>query len=244
LKLLVTAGAILIAAFLLIPAGAAWADPPEGSGGDTKGKSSSNPDGNGIDKPYSTGSGASIQVAGSQGTAPHDGNNGCGNDADREDDNNGNCGKKTTTGGGTTGGDTTGGRPAGGDIVSGGETTSPAEISVRERPVVSENMPTDVQVSVSSVRQVAAEAITQPPAIVSGITAAPLSSVGGVTSEVAGVSSMPTSDVLGVTFTAPSAGDGGLLDRSTRQTSTLSVLGLVFLGAGIVALRRAATRAS
>lgn len=55
----------------------------------TGGKSGSNPDGAGVDKPYP----AAGQDARSQGKRDFDGNNGCGNDADRADDNNGNCGK-------------------------------------------------------------------------------------------------------------------------------------------------------
>lgn len=64
---------------------------------DTQGKSPSNPDGAGVDKPYD----AAAQEAGSQEgtfgpTASNaddfDGNNGCGNDTDFADDNNGHCG--------------------------------------------------------------------------------------------------------------------------------------------------------
>jgi hypothetical protein len=60
-----------------------------GSGGSTQGKSYSNPDGGGVDKPYR----AAGQEAKSQGSSDWDGNNGCGNDDDREDDNNGWCGR-------------------------------------------------------------------------------------------------------------------------------------------------------
>lgn len=56
--------------------------------GDTQGASGSNPDGGGIDKPW-CGTDGNLEC---QGTSDFDGNNGCGNDADREDDNNGNCG--------------------------------------------------------------------------------------------------------------------------------------------------------
>lgn len=59
-----------------------------GSNGDTQGASPSNPDGGGIDKPE-CGTAGNLPC---QGTSDFDGNNGCGNDADREDDNNGNCG--------------------------------------------------------------------------------------------------------------------------------------------------------
>lgn len=58
------------------------------SNGDTQGASGSNPDGGGIDKPW-CGTDGNLEC---QGTSDFDGNNGCGNDADREDDNNGNCG--------------------------------------------------------------------------------------------------------------------------------------------------------
>ena len=51
-----------------------------------QGASRSNPDGGGIDKPFAVGS----LVAGSQGRGDFDGNNGCGNDNDFADDNNGN----------------------------------------------------------------------------------------------------------------------------------------------------------
>ena len=69
----------------------------ENGGSGTQGKSSSNPDGAGVDKPYA----ADGQAAGSQGDSyavgdvnndDYDGNNGCGNDTDFADDNNGNCG--------------------------------------------------------------------------------------------------------------------------------------------------------
>jgi hypothetical protein len=56
----------------------------------TSGKSGSNPDSGGVDKPYP----AAGQDAKSQGKNDYDGNNGCGNDSDRADDNNGNCGKQ------------------------------------------------------------------------------------------------------------------------------------------------------
>lgn len=56
----------------------------------TQGESESNPDGNGVDKPYP----ADEQSARSQGRDDNDGNNGCGNDNDFSDDNNGNCGGK------------------------------------------------------------------------------------------------------------------------------------------------------
>lgn len=56
----------------------------------TQGKSESNPDGGGVDKPYP----ADGQPARSQGSGDFDGNNGCGNDRDFEDDNNGNCGNR------------------------------------------------------------------------------------------------------------------------------------------------------
>lgn len=52
-----------------------------------QGKSHSNPDRDGVDKPYS----ADNQLAFSQGLSDFDGNNGCGNDNDFSDDNNGKC---------------------------------------------------------------------------------------------------------------------------------------------------------
>jgi hypothetical protein len=58
-------------------------------GGRTQGRSHSNPDGGGVDKPYR----AAGQEARTQGTSDWDGNNGCGNDDDRADDNNGWCGR-------------------------------------------------------------------------------------------------------------------------------------------------------
>ncbi|HVM08981.1 MAG TPA: hypothetical protein VM345_10980 [Acidimicrobiales bacterium] len=60
----------------------------EAGGSGTQGRSESNPDGGGVDKPYA----AAGQPAESQGDGDYDGNNGCGNDADFADDNNGNCG--------------------------------------------------------------------------------------------------------------------------------------------------------
>lgn len=55
-----------------------------------QGKSGSNPDGNGVDKPYPAGG----KLPQTQGEADFDGNNGCGNDNNFSDDNNGNCGGK------------------------------------------------------------------------------------------------------------------------------------------------------
>ncbi len=52
-----------------------------------QGNSHSNPDGGGVDKPYDSNG----QPAGSQGRNDYDGNNGCGNDNDFSDDNNGKC---------------------------------------------------------------------------------------------------------------------------------------------------------
>jgi hypothetical protein len=60
----------------------------EAGGSGTQGRSDSNPDGEGVDKPYA----AAGQGAESQGESDYDGNNGCGNDTDFADDNNGNCG--------------------------------------------------------------------------------------------------------------------------------------------------------
>jgi len=60
----------------------------EAGGSGTEGTSGSNPDGGGVDKPYA----AAGQDAYTQGDRDADGNNGCGNDTDFSDDNNGNCG--------------------------------------------------------------------------------------------------------------------------------------------------------
>ncbi len=80
----------LVCVLLGFAASPSWAEPGDDSGGSTQGKSDSNPDGGGVDKP-----GCESDPRGCQGTAgDRDGNNGCGNDADREDDNNGNCGGK------------------------------------------------------------------------------------------------------------------------------------------------------
>lgn len=57
----------------------------------TQGKSESNPDGNGADKRRNASDGAQ---GGTQGYGDYDDNNGCGNDNDFADDNNGNCGGK------------------------------------------------------------------------------------------------------------------------------------------------------
>ena len=69
-------------------AGSASATHRPSSPGATQGGSESNPDGAGVDKPFP----ADGQPAESQGSADFDGNNGCGNDDDRADDNNGLCG--------------------------------------------------------------------------------------------------------------------------------------------------------
>lgn len=57
----------------------------------TQGKSESNPDGDGADKRRDAKDGAQ---GGTQGQGDYDDNNGCGNDHDFADDNNGNCGGK------------------------------------------------------------------------------------------------------------------------------------------------------
>lgn len=59
-----------------------------------QGKSGSNPDGDGVDKPIPGKMGEKPQT---QGQGDYDGNNGCGNDNDFADDNNGNCGGKEKT---------------------------------------------------------------------------------------------------------------------------------------------------
>ncbi|HVE62981.1 MAG TPA: hypothetical protein VNB94_04180 [Mycobacteriales bacterium] len=84
LTVLALAGATGIAPL----AGSAFAAPAVPAPGTTQGGSTSNPDGGGVDKPFPVGD----LAAGSQGTDDFDGNNGCGNDDDREDDNNGLCG--------------------------------------------------------------------------------------------------------------------------------------------------------
>jgi hypothetical protein len=63
----------------------------EKGGSFPQGRSSSNPDGGGVDKPFA----ADGKAAGSQGRNDFDGNNGCGNDNDFADDNNGNCGGRS-----------------------------------------------------------------------------------------------------------------------------------------------------
>lgn len=86
-------GAALFAALLAVGLGlapGASAKGDKGGNGGTQGASHSNPDGGGVDKPYP----ADGQDARSQGDSDWDGNNGCGNDDDREDDNNGWCGRK------------------------------------------------------------------------------------------------------------------------------------------------------
>ena len=60
-----------------------------------QGNSRSNPDGGGLDKPF----GVDSKLAGSQGRGDFDGNNGCGNDNDFADDNNGNCGGRRVAAG-------------------------------------------------------------------------------------------------------------------------------------------------
>lgn len=69
----------------------------EKGGSGTQGKSESNPDGDGVDKPYPADGQPAESQQGDYGTNEvnaddFDGNNGCGNDTDFSDDNNGNCG--------------------------------------------------------------------------------------------------------------------------------------------------------
>lgn len=97
--------ALLSLVFLVSMSSIAFAAPREGSPGNSpkkqdpvsqtttsnpQGRSDSNPDGGGVDKP-----GCASDSRGCQDTnVDRDGNNGCGNDVGRSDDNNGNCGRK------------------------------------------------------------------------------------------------------------------------------------------------------
>lgn len=88
----------------------------------TQGKATSNPDGApGVDKPYAADGHAAGTQQDEYGPDPtnrddFDGNNGCGNDTDFADDNNGRCGdvRPASVGGGSQGGDTTTGGDVGG----------------------------------------------------------------------------------------------------------------------------------
>jgi hypothetical protein len=92
--------ALTLGGGMLLAVPTASADPPEGN---TIGKSTSNPDGGGVDKPYDV---SDDLTAGSQG-AGLDGNNGCGQEKKAGqapdpvfgiDDNNGHCGKPGSEG--------------------------------------------------------------------------------------------------------------------------------------------------
>ena len=187
----------------------------ENGGSGTQGKSHSNPDGEGVDKPYE----AAGQAAESQGDSDFDGNNGCGNDADFADDNNGNCGglKKGHTKE----------REEGGSTEVGGETGS--------KPIV-HTPQTDVLAN--------GETVTQPAG-----TAAALGSVAdtqgaqvlGVQYErpaaaaAAGAETRPVARVL-----SAGAERGAALARTGSGLGLLAVVALVLIGAGIVARRSAA----
>ena len=102
----------------------------EKGGSGTQGRSQSDPDADsngGLDKPDGDGG---------INTADQDGNNGCGNDQDFEDDNNGWCGRKPhpnkpeTPEGGTPGGPAAGDDGSGDDVTGGDTSTGDGDTSV------------------------------------------------------------------------------------------------------------------
>ena len=161
---------------------------PEGK---TQGRSLSDPDGDengGADKPGCTVGGNADEPDGN--ADEPDGNNGCGNDADREDDNNGNCGGENGQGPGNEPGD----EQDDGDDVTDNTETDGDDVSVQGAGLESETEVADTTTADTA-----------------AVTAAD-----DTTPAAQATTPEPETKVLGVTLTAPDtlprtgAGIGGL----------------------------------
>jgi len=147
---------------------------PDG-GNNTQGRSLSDPDGDtngGADKP-------DPDCTGGVDATDRDGNNGCGNDADREDDNNGNC-----DGDGTAAGEPD--QPENGDDVTVNPETVEGDVNVQSAAAASESGTPATEASSTNA--------ADPAAVTAADNAAP-----------AADTTTPETQVLGETLTAPDA---------------------------------------
>ncbi|MBW3555843.1 MAG: hypothetical protein KY454_02780 [Actinobacteria bacterium] len=213
------------------------------SNGETQGASPSNPDGGGLDKPE-----CETTAEGCQGTADFDGNNGCGNDADREDDNNGNCGGPKKPKDCPPNANTTNGR---------GTENANARSRIRDcapgtpgNPVIPENAPTNVNTESGNVNtgsrnistgsdttNVLGSAVTAAEAATLASQAGDGASVLGISFE-RGAEAAPAgskAEVMGVQF------ERGQLARTGLGVVLLVLVGLGLVGSG-AGLRRFARR--
>jgi hypothetical protein len=169
----------------------------------TQGRSLSDPDGmsnGGADKP-------GPDCTGGVNKDDRDGNNGCGNDADREDDNNGNCGHQKTEAG----------------------NTADEQASGNDATVKPEKVDADVTVQAAGSAQAAgvpaAEASTT-------TTTAPTTVLGSAATAPAGTeatttTTTPGTQVLGETLSRP-----GTLARTGAGIGGLALLGGLLCGGG------------
>jgi hypothetical protein len=176
---------------------------PEGR---TQGRSMSDPDGDangGADKP-------SPDCTGGVDPDDRDGNNGCGNDADREDDNNGNCG-----------GDKARGPEDAADQSEdeNGDTTT----------VNAEEVAGEVKVQGAGSESDSATPAAEASSTTTAADATTVSAAGGTTP--AAESTTPDTQVLGETLSQPDAAPGTLA-RTGAGVGGLALLGGLLVGGG------------
>lgn len=172
---------------------------PEGS---TQGRSLSDPDGDengGADKP-------DTDCTGGEDTSDRDGNNGCGNDADREDDNNGKCGGEGGEVSGPPQGQGPGNKPGNKDAGDDVTKTDDGDVSVQGTGLESQ----------SGTPAAAADPTTVDPAAVTDTTPAAQTAA-----------TEPETEVLGVTLSAPDT-----LPRTGAGLGGLALLGGLLVGGG------------
>jgi hypothetical protein len=212
--------------------------------GHTQGRSHSDPDGmtnGGPDKPGCSGGVNALD---------QDGNNGCGNDLDREDDNNGNCGRQKTAESSSV----PSAKPkAEGEVEVEGETherghlcsghtmtTSTAAGSTTSVAGMSEekcscalgseaqfSTPAKVAAQVAGTTSVSATGTTTPSPETSVSAAGSNRTAAGVTTP----TTAPGTQVLGETLSRPSA-----LARTGAGVGVMALLGVVLCGSGRLAL--------
>ena len=211
-------------------AGAVFADPG------TMGKSGSNPDGGGLDKPVT---GTRAQGGGTQGPAYFDGNNGCGQDRRQDiapdpqggyDDNNGHCGKQTSSNENGSSAEVTGQEQAAlaaevhGNAGANAKGNAGANANGNVAESVSRNASAQnnaaAEAAVSAEKPAVSEG-TQMAAAVSGNATAPAAVAGAAAVPAAGGSPGSSSNELGLLLllfgTAASASGAGVLLRLRRQ---------------------------
>jgi hypothetical protein len=174
----------------------------------TQGRSLSDPDGDtngGADKP-------DPDCTGGVDATDRDGNNGCGNDADREDDNNGRCGRQKAERGRPD-------RPAATTTTSTSTTTSTTTTSTTS----------PVTVSAAGTMLQPAEAAMTTTTTPATVSAAGPSSPAGL--EAASTTVLPQTEVLGETLSQPS-----ILARTGAGVGGLALLGGLLCGGGRLAL--------